>query len=196
MSRSFRHRATIVFLLGISLASVTGCSRDIYSSAHVTGKVLCNGKPATGGVVIFIPVDAPEKTKRPQGFPGRQATGMVGEDGSFIMKIAPLGNDAGRNGALTGPHTVEFQLPQTEPYQVDPGDEKKLPPEEVARMKAELEKRPIYKPLECGDNISPATVEVKAGSNTFDFTLQVKSAETPEISKKQRRRGAGRMIVD
>jgi hypothetical protein len=149
---------------------LTGCGSSIYEFAHVTGKVTCDGKPAWGGVVVFEPLDAPEKTGRPKGQPGRRSQGQVEEDGTFTLTYAPGGGGAEVGGAITGPHRVTFIQPQSTPWKWNSQDDW-LPADEKEKLKAELAARPVYPALSCGSTLSPAEVDVKAGGNTFDFTL-------------------------
>jgi hypothetical protein len=157
--------AGVLSLLG------AGCSDDPYKLTEVTGTVTCNGKPAWGGFVVFEPVDASEKTGRPPGEPGGVSRGIVGEDGSFTLMMDPKGEYEQRDGALTGPHRVSFLPPRTEPAEFSPADEW-MPAEEKERAKAELAAIPVFKPLDCGNAISPNEVEVvQGGENNFSFTL-------------------------
>lgn len=161
----------------------SGCGDDLYERAEVTGRCTCNGKPAVGGYVIFEPIDAPEKTGRPKGNPGRIARGMVKEDGSFSMVLDPRGAELAAEGAFTGPHRVSFLPPLTEPIPWNPADDW-LEPEEKEKVKAELAAIPIFEPLECGaEGITPGEVEVNPGSNEFEFTLQPGGTKGPSRAR-------------
>ena len=122
MMKSFGRiwRAPAVALLGV-LAG--GCGSDPYQLAEVTGRVTCNGKPALGGYVVFMPMDAPEKTGRPTGQPGGLSRGLVQEDGSFTLTMDPKGTYPERLGALIGPHQVSFIAPRTEAVEWDSRDD-------------------------------------------------------------------------
>ncbi|HTI49311.1 MAG TPA: hypothetical protein VL475_00115 [Planctomycetaceae bacterium] len=170
----------------IAAVSLAGCGDSLYQAAPVTGTVLCDGKPATGGVVVFQPADAPKETGRPEGEPGLTSTGIVGEDGTFTLMVEARGFDSPRTGALIGPHHVFFRPPRTTPWELDPSD-RALPPEQLAKLKEELAKRPVYKPLACGDRINPDTTTVKAGKNSFQFTL---AAPTPNATAAKPRKRA------
>jgi hypothetical protein len=57
-------------LVLLPLAFVCGCgSSDVITCYPVTGRVMVNGQPATGAVVVFHPVDSDEKLQelRPYG---------------------------------------------------------------------------------------------------------------------------------
>jgi hypothetical protein len=155
--------AILVILLG-------GCGGDPYQTAEVTGHVLCNGKPAVGGVVTFEPLDAPDKTGRPQGAPGRMSSGTVGEDGSFSVRLLPGGGNPAVEGAMIGPHRVSFILPNTRPVEISPED-RALPPEHLAIVKEQMAEIGVYQPLDCGATITPSEVEVLPDGNEFEFTL-------------------------
>lgn len=164
-------------------ALMTGCGSNAYEMAHVTGTVTCNGKPAIGGFVIFEPLDAPDKTGRPEGNPGRPSRALVGEDGRFTLVYDPGAGSKEVTGAVTGPHKVTFIQPQTTPAKWNPQDDW-LPDEEKEKLKAELAARPVYEPLECGSVITPAQVDVQPGTNEFSFTLEAGSpAAKPSFSQ-------------
>jgi len=132
-----------------------GCGSSAYETAPVSGTVMCGDKPATGGTVTFQPIDAPDKTGRPAGEPGRVSRGMVGEDGSFTLMTDPAAGQSPTAGAVTGPHRVSFILPQSTPWEMA-GADKSLPPEEQERIKAELAAKPVYPALDSDGTISPA----------------------------------------
>lgn len=169
MSSSFRGGSPFCALL--AAAVFAGCVKSDYQVVPVTGKVVCNGAPAWGGSIVFHPVDAPERTGRPQGTPGRASAGIIQEDGSFqlMMRASAMGSE--QQGALTGPHRVSFLLPKSTPWEWNPEDNW-LPPEEQQKLKKELAERPVYPKLPCGDQITPGEVEVTAGGkNFFEFVL-------------------------
>jgi hypothetical protein len=147
-----------------------GCGSSPYEFADVTGKVTCDGKPAWGGVIVFEPLDAPEKTGRPKGQPGRRSQGLIQEDGTFTLTYQPGGGGSEVDGAITGPHRVTFIQPQSTPWKWNPQDDW-LPDDEKEKLKAEIAARPVYPALPCGSALAPGEVEVKAGGNSFEFTL-------------------------
>ena len=182
MSWSFRRDgiARGVAFLGILCS---GCGVNLYETAEVSGRVTCNGKPAVGGFVVFEPIDAPEKTGRPKGEPGRISRGMVQEDGSFTLVMDPRGADLASRGALIGPHRILFVPPLTEPPAWNPSDDW-LPEEDKKKLKEELAATPVFEPLECGpEGITPGEVEVKPGSNEFEFTLQPGGTKGPSRAR-------------
>ena len=157
----------------ITMPLLCGCRENAYETVPVTGTVMCEGKPAWGGTIIFRPIDAADKTGRPSGNPGRAASGLIQEDGSFRLTV-PAG--AGKNdavGTVVGPHRVSFVLPISTPPKLS-ADDRLLPPEEQEELKAALAKLPVYAELPCTTAISPAEVEVKPGENHFEFTLGAK----------------------
>ncbi len=178
-------QATGICLFSLVIVSLSGCGQNPYATASVTGTVLCNGEPAVGGTVLLQPIDAPGKTGRPRNRPGQTARGVVGDDGTFSVELDSVGDDMGRSGALIGPHLVIFIMPQTEPRKLG-RRESNLPPEELAKLQKEIADEPLYEPFACGRAIWPDTIEVKPGSNVFDFVLLPKSFE-PE--QKERLRG-------
>ena len=149
---------------------LSGCGGDPYRAAIVTGRVLCNGKPATGGVVQFEPMDLPEETGRPKGNPGRGSTGIVREDGAFSLVLNPKGGEANVPGALIGPHRVTFALPNTKPFEFSPED-LSLPPEHQSLIEEMAAQTRVYEPLDCAASISPSKVTVRPGINNFEFVL-------------------------
>jgi hypothetical protein len=160
--------------LGLALAAVlagglvSGCGSDPYQMASVRGRVTCDGKPATGAIVIFQPLDAPDKTGRPAGFSGTASNGTVEKDGTFTLMAMDGKSGA---GALIGPHQVFFQPPPTRRPTLSADDRASMSPEEIRAAEESNRRLPIYPPLPCSDQITPSEVEVKAGDNEFEFTL-------------------------
>jgi hypothetical protein len=160
----------VTVLCGAALLS--GCGSGAYELASVRGKVTtCEGKPAVGGTVIFYPIDDPQATGRPAGSPGREARGTVGEDGTFTLTsvgIEPV------EGAITGRHRVEFEMPPTQRPALTAADKANLTPEEIKRWEEEYARRPVYEPLPCTAAITPSEVTVTPGENMLEFTLPPK----------------------
>ena len=181
----YRRVTTCIGIFALVIVSTSGCGRDLYATVRVTGKVLCEGAPATGGPVVFRPLEAPEKTGRPKNNPGQSATGVVNSDGSFSLSLPPIGSRKGRSGALIGPHEVLFRLPRTERRKLEPSLER-LPPADFERLKAEIENEPIYAPLSCSRAIWPDTFDVKAGGNIANFVLLPESFVPPMTRKGNR----------
>ncbi|HXG12132.1 MAG TPA: hypothetical protein VNK04_20425 [Gemmataceae bacterium] len=164
-------RVSIGLWLALVSGLVSGCGANPYRMAPVRGRVTCNGKPATGGVIKFLPIDAPEKTGRKPGHTGHPSSGTVGEDGSFTL--TSMDGKSGP-GALIGPHKVVFEAPPTRRPTLSADDRSVMSPEEIKAAEAELARRPVYPPLPCSTTITPGEVEVKPGDNYFEFTLQPK----------------------
>jgi hypothetical protein len=167
MTKSLR---TVVIGLGAGVLAI-GCGSNAYQQAAVRGRVMCQGKPAAGGVVIFQPLDAPERTGRSAGHPGSASSGTVGEDGTFTLKSK---DGKSGDGALVGPHRVLFQLPPTKRPPITADDRSVLTPEELKALEQDIARRPIYPRLPCSERITPGEVEVRPGKNEFELTLQPK----------------------
>jgi len=159
-------RTASVALCALTAVALFGGCGDPYQTVPVTGKLTLDGKPVEGASVVFTPVNAPEKTGRPDGQPGKVSRGKVGADGSFT-----LAQDDGTPGAVVGPHKVMFEPGMTQRPGI-PGSERELmTPEDIAKLEAQIAAMPIYPPLPSGLAITPAEVEVKSGENSFDFQL-------------------------
>ena len=150
-------------------AAAAGCSSGIYKIVPVTGTVTtCDGKPAEGGTVYFVPVDAPDRTGRPPGLAGGGSSGVVGPDGRFALEAT---DGQGGPGALVGPHAVTFRPPRTERPKLSAAERQGLPDDAARKIDEENAKLPVFPKIPCSDKIAPAEVEVKAGTNTFEFKL-------------------------
>jgi hypothetical protein len=148
---------------------LAGCGSK-YQLAKVQGRITCGGKPATGGEVVFQPIDAPDQTGRPKGLPGTASRGTVGPDGTFTLTV----DGQSEAGALVGPHRIHFRMPPTKRPTLPAEERALMSPEELKAVEEDLRNRPVYPPLPCSANVSPGEVEVKPGSNEFEFTLQPK----------------------
>jgi hypothetical protein len=159
--------------LGVTLLAGLsgGCGSDAYQMAPVRGRVTCQGKPAVGGVVVFQPIDAPDKTGRPAGHTGSASRGTVEADGTFTLTAMDGKSGA---GALVGPHRVIFQPPPTRRPTLSADDRASMSPEEIRQAEEMNRNMPVYPPLPCGDTLRPGEVEVKPGDNEFTFELQPK----------------------
>jgi hypothetical protein len=155
--------------LGVALAA--GCGGNPYQMAPVRGRITCQGKPAVGGVVKFVPIDTPDKTGRPAGHSGTSSAATVEADGSFTLTALDAKSGP---GALVGPHRVVFEPPPTRRPTLLADEKVDMAPEEIKKWEADFARRPVYPPLPCSYNPSPGEVEVKPGENTFEFTLQPK----------------------
>src|SRR4029079_4816660 len=154
---------TAAVLLSIMLA---GCKADPYKLVRVTGKVTsCEGKPAAGGVIVFAPIDAPDKTGRKAGNPGREARGEVGADGTFTLTTIGI---PPKPGAVAGPHRITFEMPTGRRPALSAEDKSNMTPDEIKKIEAEFASRVVHPQLPCSDKIQPGEVTVKADSNHFE----------------------------
>lgn len=155
-------------------AAMNGCGKNDYPLVDITGKVMtCEGKPAVGGTVVFYPIDDPSASGRPKGNPGREARGVVGEDGTF--KLTSIGTPP-QPGVVTGRHTVEFLHPPMTRPKLTAADKAVMGPEEIKTLEAEYATRPIYPQLPCSLKTSPAEVTVTPEQTQFEFTLNKKNS--------------------
>jgi hypothetical protein len=164
-----QHLFVVVFVLS---AVLVGCKTDPYKLAPVTGIVTsCEGKPAAGGVVVFAPVDDSDATGRKRGNPGREARGEVAADGTFSLTTIGI---PPKPGAVTGPHTVTFEMPTGRRPALSGEDKANMTPDEIKKIEAELASRVVHPPLPCSDKIEPGEVTVSKGTNHFEFKLPPK----------------------
>ena len=112
-------------VFGIAAVSALGslcvsCGGTAPGLSSVSGKVICNGQPATGAVLNFHrqagqPAPPPEASKI-------IPTAIVGEDGSFTVESQPLGY-----GAAPGKYNILVQWSEElDPAQVRSGDKAKV----------------------------------------------------------------------
>ncbi|WP_437185346.1 hypothetical protein SH668x_002448 [Planctomicrobium sp. SH668] len=135
-------------LLSIAcLASfLVGCGgSDIPSLAQVRGKVVIDGKPASGVYVEF----SPEK--------GRLSSGTTNSEGQYSLTYSPQAN-----GALPGKHTVAFSVP--------PMPTAKMPKLREGANEAEIKNfnERYSQPVRISYT---EAVEVKTGNQEIDFDL-------------------------
>ncbi|HEY2412483.1 MAG TPA: hypothetical protein VGI40_09590 [Pirellulaceae bacterium] len=160
------------FIAAALLATFAGCKADPYALVPVTGKVTsCEGKPAAGGVIVFAPVDDPDKTGRKAGNPGREARGEVGADGTFSLTTIGI---PPKPGAVTGPHRITFEMPTGRRPALSGEDKANMTPEEIKKNEADFASRVVFPPLPCSDKIQPEEIIVKADGNNFEFKLPPK----------------------
>jgi hypothetical protein len=152
-----------------ALVSLGGCSGNLYKLVEVRGKVTtCDGKPAAGGTVIFIPVDEPDVTGRPKGQPGREAHGTVGADGTFTLTTMGVHPEP---GVVTGKHRVAFEMPPSKRPTLLAEERANMTPDDIKKIEADFASRPIYPPIHCSDQIEPGEVTVKGEGDEFEFKL-------------------------
>jgi hypothetical protein len=149
-----------------------GCSETQYQLLDITGRVqTCEGKPAVGGTIVFSPVDDPSATGRPQGQPGREARGVIGEDGSF--RLMTYGKTP-EKGVVSGRHTLTFEMPPTKRPVLTPGDKEALGPDGTKTREAEIAAMPVYDKIPCSNKVEPAEVTVQGPEDVFELKLLAK----------------------
>ncbi|WP_437205979.1 hypothetical protein [Planctomicrobium sp. SH664] len=155
----------------------SGCGQDPYILVPVTGKVLtCEGKPAAGGTVMFMPVDNPSVTGRPQNEPGKVSEGVIGEDGTFTLWYgmtqgvgAPPPTES---GAVTGPHRLMFKSPFTAKPTLSASEKAQMGEEDRKAAQALYDAVKIYPPIPCSLKVEPSEVIVELnGTNHFELKL-------------------------
>lgn len=77
--------------------SMVGCGGGEFAVAPAKGKVMCGGKPVSVGSVTFTPV------AEGQGEPGKPATAVLTEDGTFVLSTYES-----HDGAVIGKHRVQY----------------------------------------------------------------------------------------
>lgn len=144
-------------LLGVI---VGGCGESKeYPVAPVSGRVLCNGEPVPGGTVLFLPVNAPQLTGRPDGRPGKAGEGIVQPDGTFVV-----GTYSNSDGALIGPHKIVFEFPD-----IPVADFEWAELEQEDQEQAEALRR--LSSLACGEKTDIEDFTVQAGQNELVINL-------------------------
>jgi hypothetical protein len=157
----------------LALASTSsGCGGTAYPLLDITGRVqTCEGKPAVGGTIVFSPIDDPSATGRPKGQPGREARGVIGEDGTFHLTTY---GKTPETGVVSGRHTVSFEMPPTKRPVLTPGDREALGPEGTKVREAEIAAMPVYEKVPCSTKLEPSEVTIKGPEDVFEFKLLAK----------------------
>jgi hypothetical protein len=160
-----------ILLVSLSIAAFFGCRPDPYGQVEVTGTIVtCEGKPAAGGTVVFYPIDDPASSGRKAGNPGREARGLVNDDGTFSLTTIGI---QPKPGAVTGRHTVAFEIPPTRRPALSAEDKANMTPDEIQKNEADFASRKVYAPIPCSTEPEPAEVTVTAkGPNKFEFKLK------------------------
>jgi hypothetical protein len=83
------------------VALICGCGGSSASKGRVTGKVVTNGQPVTGGALTFMPVDSKSGAM--------PAMGKIKTDGTFVVTTDKEGD-----GAAIGKHTISYSSPPVE----------------------------------------------------------------------------------
>ena len=137
-------------LLVVLIVSIAGCGGSEFDTAPVSGKVMHDGKPVTGGSLTFRPVNPTPGGETAN--LGKPATAAVQSDGTYV-----LGTYKKNDGAVPGQHKVSYSAPVVEVQWVEKDGDMK-PASDVASP---------Y------DGLRPkvAQVEVKDGRNQIDIEL-------------------------
>jgi hypothetical protein len=164
---------TAVAALAWSCVSCTGTAEGLSS---VSGKVLCNGQPAAGAVLLFhreTGEDAP-----PANAANIIPSAVAGDDGRFTVESQPLGD-----GAAPGKYKVLVQWPEdSDPAQAPSGGNTKTA--SVGGKKVSVTKRNKLAPVTADrlkgrymDSSKPQLhAEVKAGPTDLGtFELEMKN---------------------
>ena len=148
-SPKYLSTVAVVAMLGVSL--VAGCGGDTLPMGQVTGRVTYQGRPVTGGVIVFVPQRGP------------QATAVLDDKGRYDLITAGKGD-----GAPLGPQSVYFTpLFEDNPladYTAQDYASGKLPPKRESLLK--------LPDTYLSTRTSGLTAEVKSGPNTVDFDLR------------------------
>jgi len=144
-----RGEAFPVLLFALLACMASGCSRQPFPLAAVSGTVLLDGQPLAGGVVNFQPI-ATEKAR----ITGPGSTGRTGPDGRFTLQTITR-----HPGAVIGPHRVKIYSYSPETPVATEGD--------TGPRLERVPDRYNYR--------SELTFEVPAaGTSTADFSLSTK----------------------
>jgi hypothetical protein len=87
--------------------TLSSCSNSPYELGYVHGTAFCNGKPMTGGFVIFSPI--PNDPGSPTEKPGKPATGKFDKEGKFVLTTFDE-----EDGAVAGKHTARVSMPSVD----------------------------------------------------------------------------------
>jgi hypothetical protein len=141
--KSFGNLLTITGLIALASLALPGCGAGYKREvATVTGKVTCDGKLLTAGVVLFTPVELADDVGASEEDFAKGATGNIQSDGSYVLSTYSDGD-----GAVVGVHDVRVM-------QVDPEDD-----EAPVRNRG----------FACSQEVLRFTVE--PGKNTIDIEM-------------------------
>jgi hypothetical protein len=138
-------RRRFSFCLWLPLAAVlfgASCSGRLNT---VQGKVLYQGRPAKGAIVVFYPKGTDNLSPMP-------ATGVADEDGNFTLSSGKDG------GAAAGEYVVTITWPEEPPTKDPPKISMEGPPTPPDRLKGRFAKR----------EASTLTANVKSGANVLE----------------------------
>ncbi len=98
MNETHRHQA-ILTAIALSIFFCLGCGSKVpYDLAPVSGMVTLDGKPLTGGKVMFAPIAQGASAKA-----GKPGFGKLNADGTYV--ISTYGSE---DGAVVGKHWVSI----------------------------------------------------------------------------------------
>jgi len=138
-------------MLGLGMSAI-GCGggSDKFATTKVSGTVMLNGQPVTGGSLTFSPMASDPKIK-----PGKGASGEVQSSGAFTLTTYQPGD-----GAIIGKHRITYSAPVPETPAVPEGGHAAPPPK--SPFAGAVPKQP--------------EVEIKAGENKLTIELEIKAA--------------------
>jgi hypothetical protein len=99
------HRVFMTLAIFALAGSCVSCSGTAEGLSSVSGKIVCNGQPASGAVLVF------HRESGAEGLPAEVASivpsAIAGADGSFTLESQPVGY-----GAAPGKYKVLVQWPE------------------------------------------------------------------------------------
>lgn len=99
-------RCVLFASLAVAVESGCGGGVDQLHVARVSGKVSCNGKPVTAGMVIFMPRVEPGEDSMKS---GKSASGLIQPDGTYVLSTY-----GSNDGAIVATHSVQVFAPPLE----------------------------------------------------------------------------------
>jgi hypothetical protein len=166
-------RRILVVAMPIVALTLPSCGGTAEGLAPVTGKVVCDGQPAAGAVLVF---HRQRGEPAPPTAAGVIPSATVRDDGSFTVESGPLGR-----GAAPGKYDVLVQWP--EPGDAAPADAPKAKEARLGGKKVVVAKNAKLDPVPSdrlkgrySDAGKPQLkAEIKPGSNdlgTLEITLK------------------------
>jgi hypothetical protein len=104
---------SLVLLAALGGCLAAGCSKPSGGGSPVDGSVKVNGKPATGAIVTFHPVNAKADATRPTGHVADDGTFHIAaaEPGEYRVTVSWFASVSPRKGALSDESIPVSQLP-------------------------------------------------------------------------------------
>jgi hypothetical protein len=99
------HRVLMATAIAALAWSCVSCSGTAEGLSPVSGKILCNGQPAAGAVLVFHRESGGEDV--PTNVASVIPSAIAGDDGSFTVESQPMGY-----GAVAGKYKVLVQWPE------------------------------------------------------------------------------------